>query len=48
MTNIYLNKILTSVKILQSHIYLEDNLWGITGHLYKNVEFLQLGLRQDN
>lgn len=44
MVRNYLNKILTSVKILHSHIYLEDNLWGITGHLYKNVEFQQLGL----
>lgn len=45
---ICLNRILTSVKILHSHIYLEDDPWGITGHFYQNVEFLQLGLWQDN
>lgn len=40
----YFSKILTSVKILHSHIYLEDNLSKITAHLYKNVAFQQLGL----
>ena len=44
MIKIYLNKILTFVKILHGHIYLRDDLWGITGHSCKNVEFLQLGL----